>query len=188
MLMPIPRQVAVALLLVAAGFSSAQERSDTRVHRENAGTLDADGWIMAESTEGRFAVRLPCQFNDFTINTPEQELPTTGAFLLGCLRQDKRKFLASQMAFKAGAEAARQSFEFNSKGLLMPRLTTRRQSSFEGYRVVDFEIRNASYCGFIRYVLVEPTEIVMHVEAPPAHCDSLSLDAQIFFSSLKIRP
>ena len=186
--MPIPRQVAVALLLVAAGFSSAQERSDTLVHRENAGTLDADGWTTAESTEGRFAVRLPCKFNDFTIDTPQQELPTARAFMLGCVGQDKRKFLVSQVTYKGGAEAARQSFELNSKGLVMPRLSSKRESSFEGYRVVDLESRNEKYCGFVRYVLVEPTEIGMLVEAPPAQCDSLSLDVQTFFSSLKIRP
>ncbi|MDN6887858.1 hypothetical protein QMO14_30225 [Variovorax sp. CAN2819] len=109
-------------------------------------------------------------------------------FMLGCLRQDKRKFMASQVSYKAGDGAARQRFELNVQALGMPGIRSKRESTFDGYRVLDIEARNENSCSFMRYVLVEPTQIAMIVEAPLAECDDLAADSRVFFSSLRVRP
>ena len=43
------------------------QRSGEVMYRAHAGTRGADGWVAAMSTKGAFAVRLPAEFNDFSL-------------------------------------------------------------------------------------------------------------------------
>ena len=52
------------------------------MHRKQAGEPDETGWMLAESTEGRFSVRMPINFNDFTVvetnpNAPAERTHTS---------------------------------------------------------------------------------------------------------------
>ena len=40
-----------------------------RMHRQQAGEFNLDSWSIAQSTEGKFSVRMPVRFNDFTVGS-----------------------------------------------------------------------------------------------------------------------
>lgn len=57
-----------AIEAIIAALPSAAVITPTRiVHRSNAGDPSADGWFTAASSSGRFTVRVPAVFDDFTL-------------------------------------------------------------------------------------------------------------------------
>src|SRR5262245_31261465 len=64
----------VALAAVLPAHVAAEP--DVEFHRKEACDKTSDGWCIARSTNGGFAVELPMPFNDFTV--PEQTLSTGG--------------------------------------------------------------------------------------------------------------
>lgn len=179
----------ITLLLAFSGLACAQQPPNwVKVHRQNAGTLDRIGLTIADSTEGNFTVTLPCQFKDFTMDTPEQEAPSAKAFVLGCTRQDNRRFVATRAIYKVGGSAARQRFDLIVNSPRTADIRSKQETTFDGYRALDVEAQNQVSCGFTRTLLVEQTVVMMVVEARPGQCDNLGADAQTFFSSLRVRP
>ncbi|KQY50356.1 hypothetical protein ASD14_11580 [Lysobacter sp. Root494] len=66
------------------------------MHRQLAGEAGADGWYMARSTKGGFAVRLPAQFNDFSIPASRQDNGHMAELdVVGTKIQDIGKFSAT---------------------------------------------------------------------------------------------
>src|SRR5687768_11514853 len=88
-----------ALPQTAASQSSARAKAPQAnpagiiVHRIRAGTLDASGWSIADSTRGDFAVRVPCLFNDFSLHGSET---LASVETVGCRAEDQRKYSASR--------------------------------------------------------------------------------------------
>ena len=83
----------LALVLVGVGafhLSLAQEKPPSRVmHRIEAGDRGPDGWFLAQSTKGKFSLKLPVKFNDFSVGP--MTLTTGGvaeAHILGGVDQE----------------------------------------------------------------------------------------------------
>lgn len=187
--MPIAHRLLVTLLLTSSVLVFAQQPSKwVKVHRQNAGTLDQIGLTTADSTEGNFTVKLPCQFKDFTVDTPEQEAPSAKSFVVGCTRQDNRRFIATRVIYKAGGNGARERFELMVNSPRTAEILSKQETTFDGYRALDVEARNQASCGFTRTMLAEQTVVLMVVEALPGQCDKLATDAKTFFSSLRVHP
>ena len=53
------------------------------MHRSGAGQLDSTGWTDAKSTEGKFSVRLPGPFDDFTVKNSDETLQAGQFFAIG---------------------------------------------------------------------------------------------------------
>ena len=80
--------------LLATACTSAE--ASLVMHRKLAGEADANGWYLAQSTQGGFAVRLPAQFNDFSV--PVSRLDNgyeAGIDVVGTQIKDVGKFSAS---------------------------------------------------------------------------------------------
>ena len=52
------------------GASATIQGITMTVNRKQVATQDADGWYPAESAEGKFRVRMPIPFNDFSASAP----------------------------------------------------------------------------------------------------------------------
>src|SRR5262245_55810108 len=107
------RAAAALCLAVLAGAAAAQER---KMHRVQAGELDASGWTTAKSTEGRFSVRMPLKFNDFTVTESKPDTPVKRAFTVGARSSEKIAFVATRLEYRKGAAAAREHFASFEKG------------------------------------------------------------------------
>lgn len=180
----------IALVALAVGYvnaSLAQSLSqDMTVHRIQAGLLDASGWAKAESTDGAFAVKMPCTFNDFSLDQSSANTPMIKSYTVGCLRPDKRKFSATRIRYRNGAKDARSFFEKYAKGEGWPGAHISR-STYKGMPVVDVVLENKAQCGFLRYVLAHEDSLLLVTEAPRGSCQDMEAQSYEFFASLTVR-
>ena len=179
----------VALVAHTVGYVNASPAQELppgmTMYRIQAGSLDASGWAVAESTPGAFAVRTPCAFNDFSMDQSAANTPVIKSYTLGCLRPDKRKFSATRIQYRNGAKDARSFFENNAKGEGRPGAHISR-STYEGMPVVDIAIENKALCGFLRYVLAHDDVLLLATEAPRGSCQGLDAQSTEFFTSLSV--
>lgn len=91
--------VLIAMMLaVAAAMATACAAPPPSLvmHRQLAGEAGADGWYEARSTKGGFSVRLPAQFNDFSIPASRQDNGHMAELdVVGTKIQDIGKFTAT---------------------------------------------------------------------------------------------
>lgn len=180
----------VALILLAVWYSATgftqQLPPGMTIHRLKAGTLDQAGWAEADSTEGAFSVKLPCAFNDFTMDQTSANTPVIKGYTLGCLRPDRRKFSATRIQYRGGENFAKSNFERNANGANWPGADIAK-SIFKGLPVVDVKAKNQTQCGFLRFVLAPPDSFFLAVEAPLETCAGLEVQSTEFFKSLTVR-
>jgi len=153
------------------------------VHRVRAGALDASGWSTATSTRGNFVVRLPCLFNDFSLQGSETVVATD---TVGCRREDQQKYSATRVKYQQGAAAARKRFDDMSGPRRLEGETARRRLMFNGFPAIEVDFRSSTQCGTTRSVLVGADLLLLTAEGPPTACSVLNLPAATFFASLQI--
>ena len=180
----------VVLVALTVGYVDASPAQGLpqgmTMHRIQAGSLDASGWTVAESSRGEFSVKMPCTFNDFSMDQSAANTPVIKSYTLGCLRSDNRKFSATRIQYRNGAKDARSFFEKNTKGEGWPGAHISR-STYEGMPVVDIAIENKARCGFLRYVLAHNDTLLLAAEAPDGSCQGLNAQSSEFFASLTVR-
>ena len=155
------------------------------VHRVQAGDLDATGSSLATSTHGDFSVRMPCLFNDFSLQSKDAE-PVLGIEALGCRRADQRKYSASRFKYRAGATMARKYFDEMSGPRRLEGETARRRLMFNGFPAIQVDFQSSSRCGAMRSVLIGTDLLTLTAEGPPIKCDGLMTQAASFFDSLQV--
>src|SRR5215212_8508987 len=94
--------LSAAILTLAAGVSAA---APMETHRTQAGDFSKSRWVLAESTHGRFSVRMPMPFNDLSA------APDTGAvkhaYVINGLK-DGLKFSVVRMDYGDDKHAAQR--------------------------------------------------------------------------------
>jgi hypothetical protein len=91
--------IAATMMTIAMAAACVASQPSLVMHRQLAGEAGADGWYLARSTKGGFSVRLPAQFNDFSIPAARQDnghlaeldvvgtkIEDTGKFSATCIR------------------------------------------------------------------------------------------------------
>jgi hypothetical protein len=159
------------------------------MHRLQAGEPDASGWMVAASTGGRFSVRIPLKFNDFTVGESDPKVPVLRTFVVGSKSREGIKFTATRIIYRKGADAAREFFTRFEKGqgLAAPpaRVTPRHVG---GRRAVDLVLTNESDISYQRVVMLESDLLVMIVESPRPHDATAQQFVRPFFDSLVVNP
>lgn len=184
-----PRSAVVALLAVwgQGAIAGAEELpAGLRMHRQQAGKPDASGWAEAASSEGAFTVRVPCPFNDFTVDDAAPEAVAVQAFVVGCVRPDGVKFSATRVRYRRGAEDARALFKSNGETTKWPGAKV-VAGKHRGLPVVD--VVEAERCVAARFVLAGDDGFALTVEGPSGApvCQGLPAEAGKFFESLAVR-
>jgi hypothetical protein len=183
--MTMKRTPALFLATLLAAVSEGEELPPgMKMHRVGAGELDATGWTLARSTEGRFTVRLPCLFNDFSMDMSAEGGPALASYTLGCLLADGRKLSATSVRYRGGAEAAQGFFAQSAARADEPGSGVER-SVHDGLATVDARMGNATHCGFSRLVRNGAANVVLVVEAPKGVCGTLDGAVKVFFDSLE---
>lgn len=187
-----PRRIAAVFLVVAlfamatSAFAQALPPGMT-MHRIQAGEPDASGWMLAASTEGGFSVKLPLKFNDFTVAEPDPASPTSRVFTVGTKSQEGIKFSASRIAYRKGAQSAKQFFSRFEQGRdFKPRPERTTPLRVGDRQAVDLVLGSASSVSYQRAVLLDSDLLLMIVESPREHEALVRQFAPRFFDSLAI--
>jgi hypothetical protein len=182
--------VAVCLIATAgASVAAVRQRPDgITMHRLHAGVLDAEGWTRAMSTEGRFAVSLPCRFEDLTADQRGRDVPVAMSYSVGCAGPNGGRFWASRIQYKGGANVALGYFRKNmhGKGIVAPPAYFTRWR-YHGLPTVDLHSADPRICEYARILYVKPGLIVLIAQAPADRCNALETGTRKFFSSLTVQ-
>lgn len=157
------------------------------MYRLQAGTLDASGWTAAASTGGNFSIRMPCLFNDFSIEDSDPASVTSITYGLGCRRPDGALFTAARIRYRNGAPVAQTYFDTARTGPGFPGAAF-TATTFAGSQALDAVTRARGLCFWMRMVRDGPETIVLGVEGPAAMCEQLRPMASEFFAALDMRP
>ena len=91
-----PALIATMAMTLAMATACAASQPSLVMHRQMAGEAGADGWYEARSTKGAFSVRLPAQFNDFSVPASRQDNGHMAELdVVGTKIQDIGKFSAT---------------------------------------------------------------------------------------------
>jgi hypothetical protein len=152
------------------------------MHRVQAGALDANGWVVASSTEGQFTVELPCQFNDFTV--ANQEGSANKVFVVGCKRSDGSKFSATRASYQEGQTAAQENFSSAAKKGLGSGSTTQLEGRGSDAAILS-KIDGPSGCGWERVVRAGSDNVLLIAEGKGEACQTVESLVPRFFASLQ---
>jgi len=170
--------------LSVAGAAAAQEM---KMHRKLAGEPDASGWMLARSTEGRFSVRLPIKFNDFTVTEKDPNAPVGRIFTVGIRSSEKIALVANRFEYRKGAAAAKQYFAKFEKGQdLGAKPESVAPRKLGALQAVDIVVRRAADVAYYRVVLLDADLLMLTVEAPREHDATAQQLAATFFDSLQV--
>jgi hypothetical protein len=178
-----------AALLSVLTVASAQETQlppGMTMHQQQAGLLDREGWTVAQSTEGRYSVKLPCKYNDFTTEDSSPSAAVSRTDTVGCLREDQQKFAVVRMQYRGGAAAAKAYFEQNTHGIGWEAADELKRAKSGKHPALDIVTHRPPRCGFVRIVLLESDIIFLAAESPLPPCEDLKVKADKFFASLSV--
>jgi hypothetical protein len=175
------------LMFAAIGqMANAQSTAHVAMHRENAGILNEHGWVVAESTEGKFAVDLPSQFNDATISDSDSS-PVIRAFSVGTTTQDNFRFLATRITYRTPGYALSKISRLE-KGEGVPGKVIRiNKHQHLGFRAVSMMLWKPDMFIAQQTLLVGEDIVTLMIEGPIEKIDSLNSIGEHFFESLHIR-
>jgi hypothetical protein len=183
------KRITTLLLLLLALGANAADTGEMKMHRQQAGQpdpSDKSGWLLAASTQGRFSVRLPLKFNDFTV-TEVPEAPALRTHTVGTRSSEKISFVATRIVYRKGAAAAKQYFARFEKGqgqTAKPVSVAPRQVG--ALRAVDLVFKGPGAVSYQRVVLLDTDLLMLTVESPSEHDEAAWKLAGTFFDSLKV--
>ena len=176
----------LALHALLLGAYSAIAADDMTMHRSYVGELDGTGWTTAKSTEGKFSVRLPNIFNDFTVRTKDPASPVERAFVVGTTL-DGIKFMATRITYSK-PDGANTYFNRFLNGGTFP-AAKRTTGKFKGYpfaEIITSDDRQGTF--YMRALLIQEDVITMTIEEPVAQKGVGAKLTTIFFESLTFDP
>lgn len=87
------------VILSLSCIAHAQNPAGKVMHRSGAGQLDSTGWTDAKSTEGKFSVRLPGPFDDFTVKNSDETLQAGQFFAIGTVTSEGVSFSVTRASY-----------------------------------------------------------------------------------------
>lgn len=177
----------LALLACLALACSATLGQELKMHRKLAGEQpDAAGWMLAKSTDGRFSVKLPLKFNDFSVIEVDPKAPVARTHTVGTRSTER---ITLQVQYRKGATSAKEFFANFEKGQNIggkPESVTPRKAGAQ--RAVDVVMRRSKDVAFQRIVLLDTDLLMLTVDAPAEHEALARQLAATFFDSLQFDP
>jgi hypothetical protein len=177
----------IALLFSLCLMAGAAGADEMKMHRKQAGEPDKSGWMLAKSTEGRFSVRLPLKFNDFTVTEADPNAPAARTYTVGARSSERIAVVATRIAYRKGAAAAKEYFARFEKGQGLgaaPESVTPRRVG--ALRAMDLVLKRPTDVIYQRVVLLDADLLLMSVEAPREHDATARELAATFFDSLQV--
>ena len=157
------------------------------IHREVAGDPDSSGWILAESTEGGFAVKVLGKYLDATLPGRDPTSPLEKAFAIYSIVGGLTKMTALRAVYRRGSVDARQVFaKLEEAAQANQNQFTRLR--FGKFDAIDAIVHSKTTLMLQRSVILRADLIHLIVDAPnPAGAELMNKTmAASFFESLRV--
>ena len=174
------------VLSITASAVHAENTSNMIVHRENAGMLDEHGWVLAESTDGKFSVQLPSLYTDATIVDGDSVL-VQKVYTVGSTTKDGVRFSANRIIYRK-SDYASSIIEKTERGEGIPGVIVGIEKlQHLGLRAVY--VLSWSPVSFISQcvLLVGEDIITLIISGPNEKLDSIKAAGERFISSLRVQ-
>ncbi len=173
-----------ALLAPGAALGEGASKNDDLVmHRVQAGTPDKDGWYEARSTEGRFRVRLPIPFNDFTVRPATKD--DVALDVIGSRSSEGFKFSAVRM-HKTVPDAAAELERFSRELRAGNKGAAARKLDHRGRPAVELEVPGKPTSAAMREIVAADGVFLLTVEYPTERRAEVARLIPAFFASLEV--
>ncbi len=168
----------------ARGDGAAKVKDDNLVmHRVQAGTPGKDGWYEARSTEGRFRVRLPIPFNDFTVRPATKD--DVALDVIGSRSSEGFKFSAVRM-HKTVPDAAAELERFSRELRAGAKAAVARRLEHRGRPAIELDVPGQPTSAAMREIVVPDGVILLTVEYPTERRAEVAPLIPMFFASLEV--
>ena len=181
----------ILLGLVVLSFSSvanAQNQAGTVMHRSGAGQVDSTGWTDAKSTEGKFSVRLPAPFDDFTVKNSDEALQAGRFFVIGAITSEGVRLSATRASYDNPDSAEHYFRNWQRGGLLRGKQEYHRVTKYQSFDAVEICASDDSSIVYARTILVKRNLLLQTVESPLSQRAAAEQLKATFFQSLSFEP
>ena len=166
--------------LVASAEGGAAGSDRLVMHRVQAGTPDKNGWHEARSTGGKFRVRLPIPFNDYTVRGTSDGPPV---WAIGSKSSEGVKFSAVRMP-KSVKDPAAELDRFSRGSFGGAARAAVRRLDHRGLTAVELEVKGKPASAFMREIVLKDGVLLLTVEYPTERKAEVAGLVPIFFGSL----
>lgn len=175
-------------ILLFSYVAHAQSPVGKVMHRSGAGQLDATGWTEAKSTEGKFSVRVPAPFDDFTLKNSDETLQAGQFFAINSVTPEGMRLSVTRASYDS-PDAAQHYFQsWLTGGALHGQQEDRRVTTYRGFDAVEISASNDSSIIYARTILVEQNLLLQTIESPLSQRTAAEQLKATFFQSLSFEP
>lgn len=173
---------------LAPGQTTSIDGVTFTMHQKQAGSPGPGGWIPATSTQGRFTVRLPATYNDFSAVAPRQQGGTLSTHTVGTTLASGTKFVALCMESSDGtvppawATSVAESMRAKNPGMSQRPVI---QGAMSGIEILIADKADRRYVA--RFLAGEGRMCTLSVEYIEADATYVSSAAPEFFRSFAIK-
>jgi hypothetical protein len=179
----------VLLLLTFTGsIATAEEEKKAppiTMHQQMAGELDETGWTNAVSTEGKYMVRVPTKYNDFTTIHDGPNSPIERSFDISALTMQRVSFRVTRIHYHPGTNGARAQFEKLKVSVGKLHYKNLKPMKMNGNDAMEGEIVTANASMVQRVILLGEDLFMMIAEYPNAQETIAKRQIPTFFDSVK---
>ena len=168
--------------------AQAQNPAGKVMHRSGAGQLDSTGWTDAKSTEGKFSVRLPGSFDDFTVKNSDETLQAGQFFAIGTVTPEGVRLSVTRAAYDNPDAAAHYFRNWQTGGVLRGKQEDRRVTKYRGFDAIEISASDDSSIIYARTILVKQNLLLQTIESPLSQCTAAEQLKATFFQSLSFEP
>ena len=181
-------------ILVALGVLSfsyvahAQDPVGKVMHRSSAGQLDSTGWTDARSTEGKFSVRLPGPFDDFTAKNSDETLQAGQFYAVTTVTPEGVRLSVTRASYD-NPDAAQHYFNnWLTGGAIRGKQEDRRVTKYRGFDAVEVSASDDSSIVYARTILVKQNLLLQTIDSPVSQRTAAEQLKATFFQSLSFEP
>jgi hypothetical protein len=181
----------ILLGLVILSFSCvahAQNPAGKVMHRSGAGQLDSAGWTDAKSSEGKFSVRLPGLFDDFTVKNSDETLEAGQFFAVSTVTPEGLRLSVTRASYDNPDAAEHYFRNWQTGGALLGKQEDRRVTKYRGFDAVEISGSDDSRIIYARTILVKQNLLLQTIESPLSQRTAAEQLKATFFQSLSFEP
>jgi hypothetical protein len=158
------------------------------MHRSGAGQLDSTGWTDARSTEGKFSVRLPGLFDDFTVKNSDESLQAGQFFAISTVTPEGVRFSVTRATYDNPTAAEHYFRNWLTAGALHGKQEDRRVTKYRGLDAVEISASDDSRIIYAQTILVKQNLLLQTIESPLSQRTAAEQLKATFFQSLSFDP
>ena len=176
------------VILSLSCVAHAQNPAGKVMHRSGAGQLDSTGWTDAQSTEGKFSVRLPGPFDDFTVKNSDEGPQSGQFFVIGTVTPEGVRLSVTRASYDNPDAAEHYFRNWQTGGALRGKQEDRRVTKYRGFDAVEISASDDSSIIYARTILVKQNLLLQTIESPLSQRTAGEQLKVTFFQSLSFEP